>query len=176
MVGCSLLLQVSKALSRAKSDPRPFGGINVILAGDFAQLPPVLMTKLYAPISTKGRQSTRMDDNIHGKLLWLSFDTVVMLHEIRRQSSTDGKEFIDLLQRLREGRCTAEDYDLLMSRVITNARPDWSDESMRAAPMIVAQNELKDSLNIRAAVTFARRSKQELHWYLTRLSELTYGA
>ncbi|KAL1659066.1 hypothetical protein GGF50DRAFT_40376, partial [Schizophyllum commune] len=148
MVGCTLLLQISKALSKAKSDPRPFGGINIIFAGDFAQLPPVLMTKLYAKLSTSGRQSSRADDNINGKLLWLTVDTVVMLHEIRRQSSEDGSGFIDLLQRLRRGRY-------------------WTDPAMRTAPVIVTQNELKDKLNIKAAIAFASRTGQPLHWYLS---------
>jgi hypothetical protein len=41
MVSCSLLYDISKALSDAKGNPSPFGGINVIFAGVFTQLQPV---------------------------------------------------------------------------------------------------------------------------------------
>jgi hypothetical protein len=41
MIGCGLLSDVSEALSIAKGSTDSFGGINMIFAGDFAQLPPV---------------------------------------------------------------------------------------------------------------------------------------
>ena len=36
MIGCKLLLQINEALRIAKENDRPFGGINIIFAGDFA--------------------------------------------------------------------------------------------------------------------------------------------
>lgn len=41
MIGCKLLHRISEALIQAKGNTSPFGGINVIFSGDFAQLPPV---------------------------------------------------------------------------------------------------------------------------------------
>ena len=40
IISCKFLLQISEALSSVKGNSLPFGGIKVIFAGDFAQLPP----------------------------------------------------------------------------------------------------------------------------------------
>ena len=41
MIGSCFLCQISKALSNAKGNTSPFGGINIIFSEDFTQLPPV---------------------------------------------------------------------------------------------------------------------------------------
>ena len=41
MIGCNFLLKISEALTEAKQKMLAFGGMNIIFAGDFAQLPPV---------------------------------------------------------------------------------------------------------------------------------------
>jgi len=58
MIGCSLLYKISEALIEAKGNTSSFGGINVIFAGDFAQLPPVGDTHLSAKIDTSQTKSS----------------------------------------------------------------------------------------------------------------------
>ena len=74
MIGCTMLYKISEALIDSKSIDAPFGGINLIVAGDFAQLPPVGETRLYANIDTSKNRSasTRNQETVFGKLLWLS--------------------------------------------------------------------------------------------------------
>lgn len=48
MIRCSLLHDISHVLSIAKDNPAPFGGINVIFAGDFAQLPQLVTNNCIA--------------------------------------------------------------------------------------------------------------------------------
>ncbi|KAJ6592102.1 hypothetical protein DFH09DRAFT_894650, partial [Mycena vulgaris] len=151
MVGCSLLLQISQALNEAKGNVAPFGGVNVIFAGDFAQLTPVGQTKLFAKIrtDTESAAGKKGQRDIMGKLLWLSVNTVVMLKRIERvrRKRNEAMKFVELLSRLREGR------------------PDWSEPRLRNLPVIVSQNELKDALNEKAARAYAARTGNELHWY-----------
>ena len=106
MIGCSMLCDISKALSVAKEDKRPFGGINIIFAGDFAQLPTIGQSKLYSvPVKKPTHNADTTDRNLLGRLLWLSVDKVINLMEIMRKRSVDakGNTFLDLLGRLREG-------------------------------------------------------------------------
>ena len=158
MVGCSLLLQISEALIEAKGKSALFGGVNVIFAGDFAQLPPVGMKSLYARIKTDSASSSgkKGQETILGKLLWLSVRVVVILKRVERvrgqgDEQTEGRRFVELLTRLRQGRCTDEDFELLSSRVVTHLRPDWSSPELKNVPIIVSTNELKDAINQRAA-------------------------
>ena len=49
MLGCYDMYQISTKLAKVKNEyEEPFGGINFIFAGDFAQLPPVNSTLLYS--------------------------------------------------------------------------------------------------------------------------------
>lgn len=166
MIGCKLLLQVSEALGMAKGNKStPFGGVNVIFAGDFAQLPPVGQSRLFSHLNTATVGTKRGQDNVFGKLLWLSVRTVVLLVEVMRQSGSENDRFVELLGRLRQGTCTRSDFDLLNTRVIGNTTPDWSDPAWSGAPVIVSDNDVKDALNEKAAEAFAQQTGRELHWY-----------
>src|SRR5882757_644740 len=51
MIGCRVMLKLSQALNDAKENKLPFGGINIVFAGDFSQLPPVGDAKLFSKIN-----------------------------------------------------------------------------------------------------------------------------
>ena len=135
MIGCTMLYDISEALSVAKEDKRPFRGINIIFAGDFAQLPAIGQTRLYARTGSRGhgrQKESILDKTLLGRLLWLSMTTVVILKEVMRRQDTSSAHtirFLDLLAGLREGKCNDDDFDLLQSRVANRLHVDWeSDE------------------------------------------------
>ncbi|KAJ6484119.1 hypothetical protein C8R45DRAFT_1148436, partial [Mycena sanguinolenta] len=142
-------------------------GISVIFAGDFCRLRPVGQKKLYSRLMQRGMTAaTRPKQKVvFGKLLWLSVRTVVLLTEVKRQSGPENARFLALLTRLREGRCTDSDYDLLNTRVLGNVEVDWSSDEWRKAPIIVPDNATKDALNVKTARSFAERTGRPLHWY-----------
>lgn len=158
MIGCDMLYRIHRALVAAKGRDLPFGGVNMIFAGDFAQLPPVGQTRLYTSVAymSKRRNSKPEDQfNLLGKVLWLNVNRVVMLHRPMRQSSADAKEFVALLNRLRVAGCSKEDYALLGRRVIgeegglaVDAR-EWG-----GAMILVNDNASKDAINDRASERF----------------------
>lgn len=94
-----------------------FGGINIIFVGDFAQLPPVGETQLYLHIDTRKNKvgMKQGQDNVFGKLLWLSVKVIMILMEVMRQLGPENNRFTKLLGWLREGKCTDNDYALLNS-------------------------------------------------------------
>jgi ATP-dependent DNA helicase PIF1 len=89
-----------RAIFPATSD-RPFGGINVLICGDFFQLPPVGRKPLYA-----GRSSNV--NKIKGCQLYQAFDKTIRLTEIIRQQGDDPVSiwFRQTLGELRENRLT----------------------------------------------------------------------
>ncbi|KAJ7162718.1 hypothetical protein C8R43DRAFT_819195, partial [Mycena crocata] len=168
MVGCVMLHDISRALSVAKGNDLAFGGINVIFAGDFAQLPPVQQKRLYTDLTNKNIQdagTTYGQKVVFGKLLWLSVNTVVMLTENMRQTGEHNRAFVDLLNRMRVGRCTSADYDLLNTRLASNLDIDWQSTPWSEAPVIVTENAMKDAINIQMVRDFAKTSGQPIHWY-----------
>jgi ATP-dependent DNA helicase PIF1 len=78
----------------------PFGGIQLVLVGDFLQLPPVTKVgeeRVYAFQATSWRRCVQ---------------ATMELHQIHRQADP---LFCGLLRRLRQGRCSAEDAALIRS-------------------------------------------------------------
>ena len=166
-VGCSLFVDVHNALVTVTGSTDLFGGINVIFAGDFAQLPPVLDAKLYTHLDNKKlcAEKPAGQKTTFGKLLWRSIGTVVILTEQMRQRGESNEQFASLLNRLREGCCTEDDFMLLNSRLMSNAGEDLSADNWQRAPIIVSENAVKDAINVRATVAFARRTHQTVQWF-----------
>ena len=48
-----------------------------------------------------------------GKVLWDSVQTVITLRQVMRQAGPENAPFVEMLARLREGKCTDQDYSLL---------------------------------------------------------------
>ncbi|KNZ77120.1 ATP-dependent DNA helicase PIF1 [Termitomyces sp. J132] len=147
VLSCQFLRQISCVLSVAKGNPSAFGGMNVIFAGDFAQLPPPADARLYGGIDgEKCSKSNVGQDIIFRKLLWFSVQTVVFFTQQHWQMGDNNSRFVNLLSRLREGRCNNRDNNLLHLHVLSlsdvKQHPSW-----RAVPIIVATNAVKDVLN-----------------------------
>jgi hypothetical protein len=71
MLGCQMMHNISRALTEAKGTTTAFGGVNLIFAGDFAQLPPIGDTRLYKDINTTS-VAAGATNRAQGKALVLS--------------------------------------------------------------------------------------------------------
>ncbi|KAJ4493162.1 hypothetical protein C8J55DRAFT_418102 [Lentinula edodes] len=147
MLGCRFMLKISRALCRAKDNNLPFGGINIIFAGDFAQLAPIREQRLFSFINTARVGTSYGQEIVFGKLLWLSVKTVVLLTQVMRQSGLENEQFVGLLSWLR------------------TVQPNWSDAKWQNTPTIVSDNRVKDMINERSTAAFARRTGKPLYWY-----------
>ncbi|KAG7162153.1 ATP-dependent DNA helicase PIF1-like 1 [Homarus americanus] len=93
--------QKLEAVGRAiRGNNKPFGGIQLILCGDFLQLPPV--TK------PGEKRVFCFQTSAWNRCINISME----LTEVRRQ---DDQEFINILQSIRLGRCTEDMVDCLKS-------------------------------------------------------------
>jgi hypothetical protein len=165
MIGCKLLLEIHEALCEAKENTELFGGINIVFVGDFAQLPPVGDIKLYSRLHNNKIGTMKGQRNVFGKLLWLSVSKVIILKELVRQDVHDDFEFTNLLNRLRTGSCIQADYEFLNSKLLRHTKTDFSNSTWAQAPILVSNNDTKDSLNLECARSFASRTKQSLQFY-----------
>lgn len=149
MIGCSLLSEIHSGLVLAKYNSNSFGGMNMIFFGDFYQLPPVGDLSLYTP-PNKLLMSNPSDRNIHstgGRGLWTKLNESISLIQQMRQEDAI---YAQLLQRLRNGNCTRDDYALLQNRIIGRVDgPKLQDFSN--VPFITITNKVRVHVNKLAA-------------------------
>ena len=111
MISAHLLSQIDHALRFAKErSTEPFGGINVIAAGDLCQFPPVKGIPLYSPLRSNTKASEVDFGSRLGWLVWKTFDRVVNFTEQKRMESDP--EYAAAVARLRLRECTQADVDL----------------------------------------------------------------
>lgn len=96
MLNDILFDKVSKVLQILRENSKPFGGIQIVLVGDLYQLPPV-----------EGRYCFQSE-------LWskCNFDICELTQNMRQK---DDEPFMEMLKRLRLGRCSREDLTVLRS-------------------------------------------------------------
>lgn len=123
MVGLTLLAKLNRVICAAKhADPQvPFGGVNVIFFGDYLQYRPVYDSPLHTDFSlTSNKKFATLPNEKEiqqrvARSLVLQINCVVKL---TKQMRTEDVKYLQLLERLRQGECNYDDYELLLTRVV----------------------------------------------------------
>lgn len=177
MVDCESLYNISAQLCLAMDvKDKPFGGMNIILAGDFAQLPP---PGGKPPLYSETVGTTLHKTNSHriqkatlGKALWHQFTTCVILRENMRQKqqSSEDTKFRTMLENLRYKACTAEDIEFLTTRIAGRnpTSPVVSHPNFRDVSVITSFNVHRDKINELGKLRFAAETGQELKTFYSR--------
>ena len=133
MVGHDMLNFINLRLQQIMGTTKVFGGVSMILIGDLCQLQPVGdgwifndLTSAYGPLATN---------------LWKHYFSMYELTEIMRQK--DDQSFAMLLNRLREGKQTDADIDLLKERVCSKERA----QELIELPHLFTTNKMVDDYN-----------------------------
>ncbi|KAE8233253.1 hypothetical protein CF326_g1706 [Tilletia indica] len=161
MTSCEVFAEIDQSLRIATQLlDEPFGGINVIFAGDLCQLPPVGAAPLYTTES-KSSQSGAIRTKVGlGRLSWLSVDDVVEFTEQMRMEDT---EMAAALTRLRTRNCIDADTALFNENVL---RPiNISDKgAINRQDMIVlaSTNRTVRALNEKKAASQAASTRRDL--------------
>jgi hypothetical protein len=182
MIACHELYSISARLAQITSmHDAPFGGMNIILAGDFAQLPPVFGSSLYDGNVEKyvnARMSVRDQEATIGKVLWHQITTVVILKQnMRQKTQTEADAKLrTALENMRYAACTPKDIAFLKTLIAgqNENSPSLNDSRFRNVSIITARNNQRDRINEEGGRKFAADHGLELtHFY--SLDELAGG-
>ena len=176
MLSCHNMYQVSAATAKATGNvDEPFGGINMIFAGDFAQLPPVNGAALdSSSVGTQLMSSMhiRSQEETIGKALWHQITTVVILRENmrQRQQTIEDTKLRTALENMRYKACTPDDVAFLRTRVAGKAplKPKLAQKRFRNVSIITAHNLQKDQINDLGAARFAADTNQTLTTFYSK--------
>ncbi|KZT08011.1 uncharacterized protein LAESUDRAFT_605977, partial [Laetiporus sulphureus 93-53] len=158
MISCIELYRISAQMSKALgSADQSFGGLHVILAGDFGQLPPAGKNSASLYSNSVGAWSSantlRSQQAAIGKALWHTFTTVVILRINMRQTGLDDAQnrFRHALNNCRFKSCTPDDIALLRTRIYTAGDSSLSDvfasANFRNVSIITGLNAHRDTIN-----------------------------
>ncbi|MBT1160282.1 PIF1 family ATP-dependent DNA helicase [Bifidobacterium sp. SO1] len=139
--------QVCRAIRR---DPRPFGGIQVVLSGDFFQLPPVsvsgrnndLITPTPEFVAARERYAKaglNPEGFVTESLVWAELDPVVCY--LTEQHRQDDGQLLGVLTDIRDGCVDQDDRDALVTRL--GVVPDAGEVAVHLFPV----NRQADGLN-----------------------------
>ena len=125
---------VNRVIRSFKENEEPFGGIQLVLCGDFFQLPPI----------GEAQESSR-DKFSFMASSWLEANlSICYLTEQFRQSDS---QFSDLLNEIRSGHVSRASIELLNSRRTVDADPNESTESQKDLTRLYTHNLDVDRVN-----------------------------
>ena len=119
VIGQKMLGWIDRRCRQAKArEDMPFGGISVILVGDIAQLPPVIDKPLY-------HKNPLNQLEIAGFAVYNLFNLVIELKVNQRStgSSESQQSFRRALLNVRNGTSDITDWNLFLSRTVSNNNP-----------------------------------------------------
>ena len=126
---------VNQVIRSFKENDEPFGGIQLVLCGDFFQLPPI----------GEAGESSR-DKFSFMSSSWLEADLCICyLTEQFRQSDT---QFTELLNEIRSGRVSEDSLNLLNSRKASDQSGDVSAEAADESTRLYTHNLDVDRVNV----------------------------
>ena len=170
MVDCRYMYKICAQMCKATNNSGlPFGGINIICAGDFAQLPPAMTSytlysnKIHTSVHTTGEHAKQ--ESVIGKAVWHQFTTVVILRQNMRQKtqSKEDAKFRTAIENMRYKMCTTDDIKFLRTLY---TKPDtdksMSNPNFRNVSVITALNSFRDKINEIGCERFAKESGQPL--------------
>lgn len=148
MVGLRMLHQIDQRLRQAFPQHRdqPFGGLTVVMFGDFAQLPPVGDPALYHVPTENNPPFVHQGSKLYRE----TFTKVFRLEQQMRQQGQgeDDMRFATVLAHLRVGEVTMEDWMFMQTRVLAHL-PDEERDRFKDALFLFQTNDKVRERNLR---------------------------
>lgn len=126
MLSANVLAMADRVCREARRRPEPFGGMQVVLVGDFFQLPPISRGGASAPFAFDSR-------------VWTDLNPVICY--LTEQHRQDDPSFVEILTAIRSG----EADHMTVSSIL--ARDTEADEELGDVPRLFTHNVDVDRLN-----------------------------
>lgn len=150
MLHAWLFDMVDQVCRMVRHDPRPFGGIQVVLSGDFFQLPPVSVSgrnndviaptpEFVAARERYAKAGRNPEGFVTESLVWDELDSAVCY--LTEQHRQDAGDLLTVLTDIRAGAVTQHDRDVLVTRLGRMPGPD------QVAVHLFPVNRQADGLN-----------------------------
>jgi hypothetical protein len=170
MLSSHSMYKISAQLCKVLNQPETaFGGMNMIFAGDFGQLPPPMggeNVSLYSHVIEHSATSLHAQEEAMGRALWHQVTSVVMLRKNMRQQSCSIQDdkLCSALENLRYKDCKMADIQFLQSRVSSfrMGKVSICDARFNNVAIITAKNVQKDEINKLGCIKFAAQTNQTL--------------
>ncbi len=136
MLSCNTLTMVDAVCRAVRRDPRPFGGLQVVLVGDFFQLPPIVRSE------ARAQEELSLDDEpaslfAFSSPAWDELNPFICyLEEQHRQEDA---AFLDLLSAIRRNGFSEEHRALLRTR--------YAKTPKKGTTQLYAHNANVDTIN-----------------------------
>ena len=172
-----------------KGSTRPFAGVNVVLIGDFKQLPPPqggYLADVPHALKVGPHCTSKAPDPLSDagkKLMWEEVQGMVELDERQRCNDAWWNE---VTEEIRAGKLSDKNHRYLHGRPVEGCRLSAEERASRCrvitgsndprllearfqeAPVIVANNDAKYQINKDRAKKFARDTGEELRWAVAK--------
>ena len=161
MLSCGFFAKLSRIISTTleSEEDKIFGGLNVILVGDFHQFPPVV-ARLSAPLYWPVDSRNDLEDDILGRKIFEQFTTIVQL---KKQVRVQDDVWHDVLQHVRHGNCRQEQIDVIKRLVIDDPRcppTDFSSLPWKNARLVMPRHAIRIQWNSAAIRKYCAQSSQ----------------
>lgn len=154
MLSGNVLEMVDEVLRATRERKEPFGGMQVVVVGDFFQLPPIIKRNFNSQtvdmndLRSRSRDIVYEEENAESdspfafrSRAWGKLNPIVCyLEEQHRQAD---ESFIELLSAIRQGSAIEKAEKLLASRIVRG------DTAPKDAPRLFSHNKDVDYLNVK---------------------------
>ena len=168
MLGCHKLLELDSVLQKVRKVPAPFGGLDVIFVGDFAQLAPVMQLSIMdAMVNTTLAYTQPAEYAIKTTALMRQFRKFELWEFSRSKNCGLLSSILTKFRRTnsKEDSLTTKD---IKDIGVVSPNTFVSDIRFRDAPFLVATRKERDVLTLQAGRIWAKQHGIPLYWWWKR--------